>query len=333
MSLLTTLDRRLGHRPRTRDHDDEGSEGYYELDYGAHDYDDEWDEPAARVERDARRSRRSRRRPPADPSVDGTSARGSRSEDGIDPRIAARRHAVRSARSLRNRRIALVVASVATILATLYGVTRSALLDVDTITVTGSTHASPAEVVARSGLHVGDHLVGLDPDAAAAQIRQLPWVRDVTVTRNWRGTIDLAIEERSPAAAVHLGAAGWLVVDSDRRVLAAAPAAATPPAGLPAIEGVAGAAVGDTLDPSAQGAITVARAISPGLRTRVTAVDGQDPTSLVLDVLPATKVRFGTADQLEQKIRSLQAVYAQADLTNLCAIDMRVPDAPVLTRC
>ena len=250
-------------------------------------------------------------------------------EPAIDPRIEARRRDVRTARAVRHRRIALVVAIVVTLVGVAYGITRSALLDINTIDVHAGAHETPPDIRNASGLRPGDRLVDLDLDRAAAAIRAMPWVRDVTIDRSWRGTIDIAVTERTPAAAVHAGAAGWLVVDTDRRVLAVSTVA---PDGLPVIEGVASVAVGQTLDPSAQDAITVARALSPGLRTRVIAVDATVPTQLLLTVRPAGVIRFGSADQVEQKIVSLQAVYAQADLTNLCAVDIRVPDAPVLTR-
>ena len=247
----------------------------------------------------------------------------------IDPRIDARRREVREARQGRVRRALLVVALLATVIACGYGATRSALLDIDAINVTGAEHTTADAVRLASGLRVGDHLVELDLDRAGDQIRALPWVADVTVERSWKGTIDIGITERSPAAAVHAGGDGWLVVDSDRRVLFTSP---TAPTDLPIIEGVKGVGVGQSLDASAQPAITVARALSPGLRTRVIAVHGDDPGALVMDIRPAGRIRFGAATDVQQKITSLQAGFAQADLAGLCVVDVRVPDSPVLTR-
>jgi cell division protein FtsQ len=255
-----------------------------------------------------------------------------RDDDSVppsDPRIDARRREVREARQGRLRRALLVVALLATVVACGYGATRSALLDIDTINVNGAQHTTADAVRLASGLRVGDHLVELDLDRAGEQIRALPWVADVTVERSWSGTIDLTVTERSPAAAVHAGGDGWLIVDSDRRVLFTSP---TAPTDLPLIEGVKSAGVGQTLDATAQPAITVARALSPGLRTRVIAVHGEDPDALVMDIRPAGRIRFGAATDVQQKITSLQAIFAQADLAGLCVVDVRVPDSPVLTR-
>ncbi len=247
----------------------------------------------------------------------------------VDPRIDARRREVHDQRHQRRRRAALTVAVAVTVVGLLYGVTRSPLLDVDAIAVTGASLTPDAQVRAASGVHVGDHLVGLDLDRATEQIRALPWVHDVTVTRSWRGTIDIAVTERVAVAAIHAPDGSWLIVDRDRRVLAQS-AVALPE--VPAIEGVAVAAVGQLVDPSAQAAIDVAAALSPGLRSRVLTVQGARPDAVDLTIRPAAVIHIGRADQLEEKVRSLQALFAQADLTDLCSVDIRVPDSPVLTR-
>jgi cell division protein FtsQ len=259
--------------------------------------------------------------------------RGSDREDDalppIDPRIDARRRDVAEVRHRRRRRAALVLAVIVTILGAAYGISRSAALDVDDVVVTGASRTPVADIRAASGVHLGDHLVELDLDRAAGQIRALPWIRDVSINRSWYGTIDIAVEERVAVAAVHPSDAAWLLVDADRRVVAVSDAA---PADLPVIEGVGGAVLGQTLDPAAQAAIDVAAALSPGLRTRVITVQGAHPDAIELRIRPAAVIRFGRAEQIDQKIRSLQALFAQADLQNLCAVDIRVPDSPVLTR-
>ncbi len=247
----------------------------------------------------------------------------------VDPRIDARRREVLDLRHRRRRRAALVVAVVATVLGVLYGVTRSAALDIDTITVAGASLTPAADVRRASGLHVGDHLVELDLDRAETQIRALPWIHVASVTRGWDGTIDITVTERVAVAAVHAPDGSWLIVDRDRRVLAQSPVALPE---VPAIEGVPVAGVGQTVDGAAQPAIDVAAALSPGLRTRVVAVQGAHPDAIDLTIKPAAVIHWGRADQLDEKVRSLQALFAQADISNLCSVDIRVPDSPVLTR-
>lgn len=254
----------------------------------------------------------------------------------IDPRIDARRREVLDLRRARRKRRLFVAAVVATLVALVYLATHSALLDVDDVVVTGATHTTDDLIRATTGISPGDHLVSVDTVRAEQQLRALPWVQDATVERSWAGTVTVAVTERTPVVAVAGAPAvdgtpesGWLLVDHDRRVLAVAPDA---PPELPVIRGVVPVAVGQHLDGRADDAIRVAEALSPGVRSRVTAVSIDDGGAILLDLRPAGVVRFGSASDLALKNQSLQTVFGQVDLTCLAAIDLRVPDAPVLTR-
>jgi cell division protein FtsQ len=246
----------------------------------------------------------------------------------VDPRIAARRDSVASARTARLR---TRLVSVAVVLAVLVGVgalTRSAVLDVDTITVSGASRADTGSVVAASGISPGTPLIGLDLDAAEAGVRAEPWVLDATVERTWSGAVSIAVVEREPVATVNAGDGGWLLVDGGRRVVASS----IEPPPLPIVDGVGVASVGDELAPEAQAALDVARALTPALRTRVLVVNGADPDAVELTLQPSGTVRFGPATDLEARVRTLQATFAEVDLICLDTISLPVPDRAVLTR-
>jgi cell division septal protein FtsQ len=254
-------------------------------------------------------------------------------DDPIDPRIEARRRAVHGERRHRRHRRVLVVAITITVLAALYGVTRTAALDVDRVQVEGAHQTTPDAVRQASGILVGDRLLDLDLARAEANIRALPWVRDVVAERSWKGTIDLRVTERSPVAALRVGTPPspetWVLVDAERRVLAPL---TTPPTELPVIAGVAPVAPGQQLDASSAEALTVAQALTPGLRSRVATVRVGEGGTVDLDVRPAGVVHLGSTDELGSKIQSMQTVFGQVDLHCLASVDLRVPDAPVLTR-
>jgi cell division protein FtsQ len=207
-------------------------------------------------------------------------------------------------------------------------ITRSALLDVDEVRITGNERSDPASLAAATGIAPGTPLLGLDLERAVAGVEAEPWVLEATVDRSWSGTVSVAVVERTPVATINAGAGGWLLVDGQRRVLASSP---TPP-DLPIVEGIGGGAVGANLDPSAQGALDVARALTPTLRSRVAVIDGADPAAIALVLQPTGRVELGPATELDERMRSLQTVFAQVDLVCLATIDLRVPDAPVLTR-
>lgn len=258
-------------------------------------------------------------------------ARGGDAEEleELDPRMQARRDAVDGARRARWRR-ALWIAVVVTVLAgAAWGVTQSPVMDVDEVRVEGTSRLSAGEVLDTAGIVPGDRLVDLDLDAARARLEQLAWVREATVERSWSsGDVTLRVVERTPAAAI-ASDGGWLLVDTDRHVLAVTP---TAPADLVVVEGVAPAGVAGVLDPSAAGALQVAAALTPGLRSRVGAVRLGADGAVELALRPSGSVRFGPATDVGEKVRSLQTVFGQVDLRCLTIVDVRVPDAPVLTR-
>lgn len=251
----------------------------------------------------------------------------------VDPRFEARRRQVAADRRRRWVRRGVVLGAVVAVLAATWGLTRTGALDVDVIDVAGAARLDHATVVQASGVAVGDPLLDVDPADAAAGIEALPWIADAVVERDWRaGHVRITVQERTPVAAVVAGAAVG-VVDADGHVLAVGSLDGPPPAadGLVRVEGPALGGEGTTLDPVALPLLEVASALTPGVRTRVVAVrPAGDEVELTLQ--PAGTVRFGPAEDVAEKVRSLQTVLAEAQLDCLAAIDVRVPDTAVLTR-
>ncbi len=307
MRIRSTLDRRWRRHPDSERVDAEELGDLADLDDG---WEWEWvdvdDEP--------------------DPAPDGDTGDGSL--PGVDPRIAARRDDVAQAQRDRVRRRLGVLVAVLVVVLVAGALTRSPLLDVDDVVVVGAERSDVATLSRASGIRTGDALVALDLDRAVAGVEAEPWVLDARAERDWSGAVRLTVVERTPAAILDAGAAGWLVVGEDRRVLAVT----TAPPDLPVIEGVAPVAVGDQLDPATQGVIDVVRVLTPALRTRVVVVRSAGPDDIELVLQPTGTVHFGPATDLDERIRSLEAVFAQVDLACVDRIDLRLADTAVLTR-
>jgi cell division septal protein FtsQ len=143
----------------------------------------------------------------------------------------------------------------------------------------------------------------------------------------------LTVVERQPAAVVQAGEQS-AVVDRTGRVLAV-----TPPAvdGLAVVEGVGLVEPGAVLDPRGQDLVRVAASLTPGLRSRVAVVrpaEGADD-EIELVLTPDGVVRFGRAGaaaEIDEKVRTLATVFAEAQLDCLATVDVRVGDTAVLTR-
>jgi cell division protein FtsQ len=243
----------------------------------------------------------------------------------IDPRLQERRIAVKRDEGRRRLRFIVTSLVVVALAAAAAGATRSKLLDVDILEVTGAAHVAPDTVLHAAGLARGDLMIDVDAGAAAHRIERLSWVDRAEVRRDWPGTVRVRVIERRAAAAVPTRA-GWATVDASGRVLERA---ADPPAGLavvidtPPIDG--GRVPARLLD-----ALTVAAALPERLLTRVPAVALRGG-GLELPLQPSGVVRFGGPDHLAEKLTALETLLDRVE-GPVAVIDVRVPDAPVLTR-
>jgi cell division protein FtsQ len=236
-------------------------------------------------------------------------------------RIEVRRDASRR----RLKRVAMLLGVVVAVLA-VATLLRSPLLDVDHVRAAAGEHTTSAMVLSAAGIDRGGEMVAVDAGAAERRIEALPWVDDATVTRRWPGTVDIRFTEREATAAVRVTDTRWAEVDDTGRVLAVRDAA---PDGMPAVRGVEGrVAEGEPLPSVAADALLVLDAATAALPGGVAEVD----TALDVTLGFGTTVRFGTTDDLEEKVAALETVLARVDLSCLAIVDLRAPGSPALTR-
>lgn len=247
----------------------------------------------------------------------------------IDPRLRARRIAVRRDEGRRRLRRLGILGALAGVVVVAIGVTRSPVLDVDRVVVVGASHTSIDDVQRATGIRRHTAMVDLNLDRARDGVSALPWIRSVSVQRSWPGTVKVVVSERSAIAVVAAGPAGFALVDGDGRVLETSLAA---PTGYVLLANVATpGAPGTTIDPSASDALAVARGFTDSLRADVSTVVVQSD-GVELRLVKGGIVRLGPATDIDTKLRNAETVLRSADATNLCALDMRVPSAPSLTR-
>ena len=248
----------------------------------------------------------------------------------MDPRFRQRRVEVARRQGRRRLRFLLGSMTVATALTATVGATRSSLLDVDRVDVTGVARTPAADVVRATGLDRAPLMVEVDTAGVARRVESLPWVLRAGAERRWPGTVSIRVIERVPAAAVAAEGGGWALVDGTGRVLALG---AERPGGLPALADLPPAGPpGQVLDPAAAGPLRVAAALPEPLRARVTEVSMSAGDQVVLRLDAAAVVRLGPPDPLEPKLTAVLTLLDKADLTVVAVLDVRVPEAPVLTR-
>lgn len=251
----------------------------------------------------------------------------------VDPRMRLRRIGVRrQAGRRRLRRAALVLGAAAVVIGTA-ALTRTGLLDVDHVAVTGAERTG-AEVVRRAArVEAGEPLVSVDTGAVTDRVEALPWVATARVERSWPSTVRIRVTEREPVASVQVTEASTAVVDPDGWVLAVERAGA-PDVGAAAeativLTGVRGrVAEGEQLDADARDALTLAVALAERVPGAVASVS----TQLDAELADGGTVRFGSIDDLDDKVTATKTVLGDVDLACLEVLDVRVPGSPALTR-
>jgi cell division protein FtsQ len=249
----------------------------------------------------------------------------------VDPRMRSRRIAVRrDAGRRRLRRISLAVALLGA-LGLAVAAIRSPLLDVDRVAVAGTERTTVEEVLAAAGVDRGRPLIDVAPDAVAARVEELPWVASAEVGRSWPSTVDIEVTERVAVAVAPVADDRFALVDGDGWVVAVEPGAPPEPdpGGPLLVTDVDGrVAAGERLNAEARDALALAQAAAermPGVLASVS-------TTLEAPLVQGGTVRFGSAEDLTDKITAVETVLSQVDTACLDVLDVTVAARPALTR-
>ncbi len=245
---------------------------------------------------------------------------------GIDPRIRARRIAVRRAEGRRRLRFLLAALAVVGIAVGAWALSRSPLLDLDHVRIEGVGAGRVAAVDAAAGLGRGTPLVDVDLGAVETAVEALPWVRVAEASRDWPGTVRIDVVERVPVATVRT-AAGMLLVDAEGVAIASGR-----DAGLPVIAGSVEAVPGDALEALGP-ALAVVTELPDDLRVWVAAVTHDGGRATVgLDLVGGAVVELGSVELLADKVEAVRAVLDGTDLSCIRMIDVATPDLTTIRR-
>lgn len=245
---------------------------------------------------------------------------GVRSGPPVDPRLAARRREVEEDRGRRRRRRLGLGLGVAAVVAGAYGVTRTALVDVDRVTVRGVEGSAATAVRDLVAVEPGTALLDVDTASVEDRVSTLAWVGAVDATRHWPGSLEVRVSARVPVAVDPDG----VMVDATGRVLGAD--GPVRPAHLPRIDHTLGRP-GTTVEPQARELVEVLAALPPALAAQVAAgrVVGTD---VVLTLDDGISVRIGDARRLTAKFVAVEALLEQAGRSTIAGLDVRVPSSP-----
>lgn len=250
----------------------------------------------------------------------------------VDPRMRLRRIQVRRGEGRRRLRRLTIALAVLVALVAAAAATRSPLLDVDRVAVSGAERTGADEVRRAAGVEPGEPLIEVDTGAVARRVERLPWVASAKVVRGWPSTLEIEVTERVPVAVVQLTEDRAAVVDAEGWVLAIehrAPDEEVPEGERLVLTGISGrVAEGEQLDRAARDAVDLAVALEERLPGVVASVS----TDLEAELVAGGVVRFGSTEDLDAKVTALKTVLEEVDTTCMEVLDVRVPGSPALTR-
>jgi cell division protein FtsQ len=240
----------------------------------------------------------------------------------VDPRISARRRDVAVARNRKRLRVLAAVGSVLLAIGLTYGVTRSPLVAIDSIEVTGAERTDAEELEQVLGPVRGRSLVWLDIDGLERRLTSLPWIRRASVTRSWPSGLLIDLGERRPVAVYGAEDGQWRVVDGDGRVVVES---AGRPTGFPQIIAEQTAVERGQLAPD--GVVVgagVAALLPAELLANLTAIRIDPVSGVVLELSPKGFVTIGTADDLRAKLLRMLTVLERCPAGSFDVLDVQV---------
>jgi len=251
----------------------------------------------------------------------------------IDPRISARRVAVRRAEGRRRLRFLVTAVGLVALAVAAWGLTRTPLLDLDNVHYDGVTADDLAVVEDTAAFVNGTSMFDLDLGRVESDLRAIPWVVTATADREWPGTVRITVITRVEVAQVGLPGKRTLLADATGVLTRPAPARSSLPrvAISPSVE------LGE-VDEAALPGIEVAVALPADLTAWVDAVTiaertGSDERPILgLDLVGSAVAELGSPDFIDDKLAAVRAVLDRADLDCVDVIDVAVADSPTMTR-
>jgi len=243
-----------------------------------------------------------------------------RSSGSMDPRVRARRIAVRRAKSRKRLIWVAIAAAVVLLLVGALAVLASSLFDVRKVDVQGAVYTDPEQLSSIvAGVH-GDPILLVDTRQIERQLESIAWVESARVSTEFPHTVFIDIRERKPIATFAGSDGKYRVVDRDGRVLDVVDGV---PIDYMLVTGAdpdvdRGQFAGRPFASAAQLAI----ALPPEIRA-ITKSIGVDATTgdLTLQLGDKTVAHLGVATDMSNKlVRLLSEV--RGGLDGICAVDV-----------
>ena len=183
---------------------------------------------------------------------------------------------------------------------------RPAVFGVHQIEVVGETRYAKEDIIAASGIEIGQSILTVKKVQAHDNIMaKFPYLERVDVSNSSFDTVKIEVWEVDPIGVMQTGDA-WFVVGSNNKAVESLPASEEPPAAYLCFKGATtadGAVGGKAMDDRSFGIVTtMLQAIADSQLENIRAIDMRNKSNICLEWNGQLTVMLGTENDLEKKV-------------------------------
>ena len=226
---------------------------------------------------------------------------------------------------MKRRTISLPMAiSTVAVIALAYLLGWSPLFTVDKVTITGSPNiAVQRNIQTISQVEAGQKLARVNPSSVERRIGQIPWIKDVSLARNWiSGEVAIAVTPRKPLAFFNAQESPGQTIDLDGELFT-----------LPGFSSADLAQISAKSPQSALKANELFIALPTEFRKRITLMTATSTETFTFNTLykgREIRVRWGDSQEISLKISVIERLLELPENKEITLIDVVAPHAPIV---
>lgn len=200
----------------------------------------------------------------------------------------------------------------------------SPLFTVDKVTITGSPNSAvQRNIQTISQVEAGQKLARVNPSSVERRIGQIPWIKDVSLARNWiSGEVAISVTPRKPLAFFNAQESPGQTIDLDGELFT-----------LPGFSSADLAQISAKSPQSALKANELFIALPTEFRKRITLMTATSTETFTFNTLykgREIRVRWGDSQEISLKISVIERLLELPENKEITLIDVVAPHAPIV---
>ena len=226
---------------------------------------------------------------------------------------------------MQRKRFSLPVAvSTVAVIALAYLLGWSPLFTVDKVAIIGSPNSAvQSDIEKVSQVEVGQKLARVNPSSAERRIGQIPWIKDVSLSRNWvNGEVAISVTPRKPLAFFNAQESPGQTIDEEGVLFT-----------LPGFASSDLAQISAKSPQSALKANELFIALPEEFRQKITLMTATSTDTFTLNTLykgREIRVRWGDSREISLKISVIEKLLELPENKGITLIDVVAPHAPIV---